>query len=397
MDGGTLGQLSQRLCYRVEGLSQQRRVVAVCRSGDGAQGDAFCVHRRGAFGTPLSPVYRASASLLATARGLCDAAVHRHIRQFQPDEAIVGFEGQLPQGIHRPQFDPLVASVPKRGSRARPVGDPLVSAAEHQHLHQLLEDHVIGDAGTVTTERMVDLPLRQQGGKLLPDGLDEVRWERGHGHPPSSGSVENSPDDGASRARLPADALPIRASSYSMKAAYQPNQPVVQGSGGPYDRLVGAGADSLTSNLLYINLLMVVGLFVLSSVAMYAGAGRHPDRAGRGPIRLFGLVAAVAGLYSISPFADWPFLYMRYIMILVMVLATLGALISYARARGLFRYGSPGGGYRAVLLFLGVLALAVSMNMGWMKSNSRVPYTIYGQSQYQVDSEKPITQEQVEP
>jgi hypothetical protein len=62
--------------------------------------------------TSLSPIYRASAFLLATARGLCDAAVHSHIRQVQPDEAIVvGFEGQLlPQGIHRPQLDPLVAS-----------------------------------------------------------------------------------------------------------------------------------------------------------------------------------------------------------------------------------------------------------------------------------------------
>ena len=187
--------------------------------------------------------------------------------------------------------------------------------------------------------------------------------------------------------------------AYTMKAAYQPNAPGVQGTGGPYDRLVGSGPgpDSFTSNLLYINLAMVVGLFVLSNVALYVGAGRHPDRAGRVPIRFFGLVAAVAGLYSISPVADWPFLYMRYIAMLIMVLATLGALIAYIRARRLFGYGNQGRRYRTVLLLLGVLATVVTLNMGWMKSNSRVPYTIYGQPQYQVESEKPISQEQISP
>ena len=113
------------------------------------------------------------------------------------------------------------------------------------------------------------------------------------------------------------------------------------------------------------------------------------------PIRLFGLIAAVAGIYSISPLADFPFLYMRYIMILIMVLATLGAVIFYARARRMFAYGNPSSGYRAALMFLGVLAVVVSLNMGFMKSNSRVPYTIYGEPQYKVNSEKPITQEQI--
>src|SRR5215208_3834522 len=184
--------------------------------------------------------------------------------------------------------------------------------------------------------------------------------------------------------------------AYTMKAAYQPNAPMVQGTGGPYDRLVGSGADSWTSNLLYINLVLVVGLFMLSNLAMYLGAERHPEQAGRVPIRFFGLVAVVAGLYSISPIAAWPFLYMRYIMILLMVLATLGATVAYVRGRRLFRYGSPRGGYRAVLMLIGVLAVALTMDMGYMKSNSRVPYTIYGQPQYRVDSERPITQQQID-
>jgi len=164
---------------------------------------------------------------------------------------------------------------------------------------------------------------------------------------------------------------------------------------GPYHRLVGAGSESFTSNLLYINLLMVVGLFVLSNLAMYAGAGRNPEARGRRSIQIFGLIAAAAGLYSVSPVAAWPFLYVRYIMLLIMVAATVGALVGYVRERRTFVYGSQGGAYRAALLLLGVLAVATTMGMGFMKSNSRAPYTIYGQSGYRVSSERPVTQEQI--
>ena len=169
------------------------------------------------------------------------------------------------------------------------------------------------------------------------------------------------------------------------------------GASGPYDRLVGNGGETFTSNLLYVNLLMVVGLFVLSSAAMYMGAGRHPERAGRRPIQFFGLVAALAGLYAISPIAAWPFLYMRYIMILIMVLATLGALVAYIRGRRQFSYGSPNGWYRVLLLSLGALAAVVTLSMGWMKSNSRIPYTIYGQSEYVVESERPVIPDELQP
>lgn len=168
------------------------------------------------------------------------------------------------------------------------------------------------------------------------------------------------------------------------------------GASGPYDRLVGNGTDSFTSNLLWVNLVMVVLLFVLANVAMYLGVGRRPDREGRRPIQFFGLVAAVAGLYSISPLAQFPFLYMRYIMMLIMVLATLGALIAYVRSRRRFSYGSPNGWYRTVLLSVGILAAVLTLSMGWMKSNSRAPYTIYGDPEYQVESEQPVTPEQLQ-
>ncbi|MCA1729018.1 MAG: hypothetical protein LC751_06305, partial [Actinobacteria bacterium] len=162
-------------------------------------------------------------------------------------------------------------------------------------------------------------------------------------------------------------------------------------SGGGYERLTGEDGGTFTSHLLYINLILVVGLFVLSNVAMYIGAGRHPDRASRRPIQIFGLIAAVAGLYSISPavIANFPFFYMRYVMMLVMILATFGAFLTYVRGRMRFRYGSPGAGYRVVLLALGVLAAVTALNMGFMKSNSRVPYTVYNQQEFTVQNEKP--------
>ena len=160
--------------------------------------------------------------------------------------------------------------------------------------------------------------------------------------------------------------------------------------GGPssgYERIT-SGA---TSNLLVMNLIFVVLLFVLGNLAMYFGSERHPDQEGRVPIRFFALLAAVTGLYAVSPLADFPFLYMRYIMMLIMVLATLAAFVTYLRARLRFRYGSPGGGYRVVLMAAGVLAAVLALNMGLMKSNSRVPFTVYNEPGYTVEPSQPPT------
>jgi cytochrome bd-type quinol oxidase subunit 1 len=174
---------------------------------------------------------------------------------------------------------------------------------------------------------------------------------------------------------------------YALKLSAPQNPASPAAAGGAYHRLT----EGATSHLLYINLLLIVLLFVLSNVAMFLGAGRHPEMAGRVPIRFFGLVAAVAGLYALSPLAEVPFLYMRYIMMLVMLLATIGSFVTYLRGRLGFRYGSPGAGYRAALLALGVLAAVLALNMGFMKSNSRVPFTVYNQPGYTVKSSPPPT------
>src|SRR5215213_11856466 len=61
---------------------------------------------------------------------------------------------------------------------------------------------------------MVGAVLGKEGTKLLEDGLDEVRFECGHGACSfRSGSVENSPNDGASVPALHLDTLPIDGSS----------------------------------------------------------------------------------------------------------------------------------------------------------------------------------------
>src|SRR5215216_4298769 len=63
---------------------------------------------------------------------------------------------------------------------------------------------------------MVGAALGKEGFELLPDGLDEVRFECGHGACSfRSGSLENSPHDGASVPALHHDALPIDGSSNS--------------------------------------------------------------------------------------------------------------------------------------------------------------------------------------
>ena len=133
---------------------------------------------------------------------MVDATVDSHPRRpyFEADDSVIGFARHLLQSVHHPRLDPLVASAPERGSRALLVGDPPVSAAEHQHLDELLKDHVIGDAGAMAAEGVVCLPGGQQGEKLLPDGLlFDVWWQGGHGtYSFYSGSLENSPNDRAS-------------------------------------------------------------------------------------------------------------------------------------------------------------------------------------------------------
>src|SRR5215217_5213237 len=106
---------------------------------------------------------------------------------------------------------------------------------------------------------MVGAALGKEGFELLPDGLDEVRWECGHGACSFRlGSLENSPHDGASVPALHHDALPIDGSS-KMTVAYAcgfstrdgaqqdraPSLPCPFRSVGPRDELAGPALHAL--------------------------------------------------------------------------------------------------------------------------------------------------------
>ena len=72
-----------------------------------------------------------------------------------------------------------VAPTAKGSIQTLLVGDTPVSAAKH--LEELLEDYPAGYAGAVAAWRIVRFLLRQQGRRLLPDRLDAVRADLGHG------------------------------------------------------------------------------------------------------------------------------------------------------------------------------------------------------------------------
>jgi hypothetical protein len=149
------------------------------------EGDATGVDHRRALEALLAAIYRAFTCLLSSAWGLRYAAIDGHVREFQSDSPVVGFARYLLQSVHHSCLYPLVASASESGGRARPIGDPPVGATEDQNLHQLLEDHPVGDARPVTAERMVDLALGQEGTKLLPENrlLWMYGWIAGTGAP----------------------------------------------------------------------------------------------------------------------------------------------------------------------------------------------------------------------
>ncbi len=64
-----------------------------------------------------------------------------------------------PESIHNPELYPLVPPATQGALRALLVGDPVVGAAEDEHLHQLLEDDPLGDTRAVASERMVGAVL----------------------------------------------------------------------------------------------------------------------------------------------------------------------------------------------------------------------------------------------
>src|SRR5215203_7498457 len=68
-------RLFRQFSNAIQSLAQKWRVVTVCRSGDDSERDAICVNSHRAFDALFSSIHRASARLLASTRGLRDAAI----------------------------------------------------------------------------------------------------------------------------------------------------------------------------------------------------------------------------------------------------------------------------------------------------------------------------------
>src|SRR5829696_4637567 len=109
---------------------------------------------------PCLPLSTGLLPAFSPARRFDDAPVHRHLLKLKTDESVVGRERYLPERLHHPKFDPLVASVPNRGGRTPFLGDPAISATEHQNLNELLQDHPVGDARLVAAQRVMDHSVR---------------------------------------------------------------------------------------------------------------------------------------------------------------------------------------------------------------------------------------------
>jgi hypothetical protein len=60
------------------------------------------------------------------------------------------------------------------------VFDAAVAAAEDQHLDELVDDDPVGDAPSVAAQWMGVAWLRQQGGELVPQGLEDAGWQGRH-------------------------------------------------------------------------------------------------------------------------------------------------------------------------------------------------------------------------
>jgi hypothetical protein len=172
------GQRANRR-HGVQGGGQQGVVAAVGRRRHRRQPDPARLGGDRAFQPLLAAIHRARPGNLAAA-GRLDAAVHRQVRQLQPEQPVVGAKHHQPQPLGEPQGDPLVTAAAQGRRRAGGVGDAAVAAADHQDLDELVEHQPVRDPWAVTAQRVVDLAGGQQGGDLDPQGFEDRRWQGRH-------------------------------------------------------------------------------------------------------------------------------------------------------------------------------------------------------------------------
>ena len=149
--------------------------------GDAPDRTAGCVGHQRAFRAEFASVDGRLARCLTAAGCLDQAAVHGDLLELEPDDAVVGLQAQLLQRREDPGSDPFVPAGAYRGGRARVVGDLDVRGAEHQSIHELVEDDPVGDPRPVATQRVGVDNGWDQCLELVPDRLNEPRWDGGHG------------------------------------------------------------------------------------------------------------------------------------------------------------------------------------------------------------------------
>jgi hypothetical protein len=167
--------------------------MAIGRGRDRAERDAGRLDDGGAFEALFAPIHRTAAGHLATTRRLRDTAIDSHITQVQADDPIIGSHHQGGSGVPDTRVDPLVPATPQGGRRTGGIGDAVVSAAEHEHLDELVEHNSVRHARAVTPARMANVTDRQQRGKLVPNRFNGACFDGGYGDAPSHGELEDLP------------------------------------------------------------------------------------------------------------------------------------------------------------------------------------------------------------
>lgn len=140
---------------------------------DASDRDPLPIGEQGAFGALLSTVYRGFAGGLPAAGSLDDAAIDNQVFQLEADDSVVGFEADLFKIEEDPGGDPFIPAASVSAGRAGGVADLFVGGAQDQDLDELVENHPVADAWTVTTLGVGDVPFRDQRLELVPEGLDD--------------------------------------------------------------------------------------------------------------------------------------------------------------------------------------------------------------------------------
>lgn len=184
MHGDVLGQARPQAVVEpgesFRGGAQQGRVVAVRARDHTAQRNPAPIDQHRAFGALFAAVDRGPASGLAAAGCLDDAPVHGEVAKVLAHDPVVGLQAQLFQAGEESGADPFIAPGAQGGGRAGGIGDPGVGGPEDQDRDELVEDDPVIDPWPVAAPGVGDGALRDQRGELVPQRVDERRWQSRH-------------------------------------------------------------------------------------------------------------------------------------------------------------------------------------------------------------------------